>query len=400
PVAMATNLQQSRRCSLAITVPDSKDEAVSPSSPCSICRICHESAPVTGSDTGSDSQLCQPCQCRGTVAHVHLACLFRWLQRSGYDRCELCQQPFSIGLSSSKPQPPTVGGSSSAVWGVSLRLCLAVLALLCSGRVTRHLLGHSGSGAQLASVSQDIPLGCAVSIINLTLIWTFASRFRIPAPVAELLGVLVPLESDCDEAEPGVCWYGRLPNRLIGLALANSISVLLGCYAPWKLCEFFIGLIDSSASDASSTSWILALPLLVAGAVATELCCGSKLRPLLLPPAVFFAAPIFCGLGISGAVNYWNQEDYPSAGIGLVNCWIIGAVCLCSARHLLGCLTNQAESRSDPVFCFCFFDAFFSLADASWTAAARALAEVALLGALGVSAGAPVACLLVSASEA
>ncbi|KAF7993793.1 hypothetical protein HCN44_010400 [Aphidius gifuensis] len=49
-----------------------------------VCRICHHS------DTSSEP-LVSPCRCKGTLAHIHLSCLERWLNESSRNHCELCQ---------------------------------------------------------------------------------------------------------------------------------------------------------------------------------------------------------------------------------------------------------------------------------------------------------------------
>ncbi|KAJ9586101.1 hypothetical protein L9F63_020253, partial [Diploptera punctata] len=57
-----------------------------------ICRICHEGS----SSTITLSPLTSPCDCKGTVENVHIACLERWLTESGTDTCELCGFKFAV----------------------------------------------------------------------------------------------------------------------------------------------------------------------------------------------------------------------------------------------------------------------------------------------------------------
>ncbi|XP_050301788.1 E3 ubiquitin-protein ligase MARCHF3-like [Anthonomus grandis grandis] len=47
-----------------------------------VCRICQ-----TNSAT---EHLISPCNCKGTLAYIHLTCLERWLNQSGRNFCELC----------------------------------------------------------------------------------------------------------------------------------------------------------------------------------------------------------------------------------------------------------------------------------------------------------------------
>ncbi|CAL8350658.1 unnamed protein product [Merluccius merluccius] len=65
--------------------------SLSPSLPLSdepFCRICHEG--------GCLGELLSPCECSGTLAMVHRACLERWLTASNSSHCELCHYQFSL----------------------------------------------------------------------------------------------------------------------------------------------------------------------------------------------------------------------------------------------------------------------------------------------------------------
>ncbi|KAL2088972.1 hypothetical protein ACEWY4_015871 [Coilia grayii] len=53
------------------------------------CRICHE-----GGRGGEE--LLSPCECAGSMAMVHRACLERWLTASNTSRCELCHFQFAL----------------------------------------------------------------------------------------------------------------------------------------------------------------------------------------------------------------------------------------------------------------------------------------------------------------
>ncbi|XP_040021477.2 E3 ubiquitin-protein ligase MARCHF3 [Gasterosteus aculeatus] len=52
------------------------------------CRICHE-----GTASG---ELLSPCQCCGSLAMVHRACLEHWLTASNSSHCELCHHQFAL----------------------------------------------------------------------------------------------------------------------------------------------------------------------------------------------------------------------------------------------------------------------------------------------------------------
>lgn len=51
-----------------------------------LCRVCRGNA--------SEGPLKRPCKCKGSLAHVHEACLENWLQISKGTKCELCKHPF------------------------------------------------------------------------------------------------------------------------------------------------------------------------------------------------------------------------------------------------------------------------------------------------------------------
>ncbi|KAJ8946194.1 hypothetical protein NQ314_008946 [Rhamnusium bicolor] len=51
------------------------------------CRICH-------TNTVNES-LISPCNCKGSLAYVHLSCLERWLNQSSRRHCELCMYQFN-----------------------------------------------------------------------------------------------------------------------------------------------------------------------------------------------------------------------------------------------------------------------------------------------------------------
>ncbi|XP_026234905.1 RING_CH-C4HC3_MARCH2_like domain-containing protein [Anabas testudineus] len=52
------------------------------------CRICHEGR--------ASGELLSPCECSGSLAMVHRACLERWLTASKSNHCELCHYQFTL----------------------------------------------------------------------------------------------------------------------------------------------------------------------------------------------------------------------------------------------------------------------------------------------------------------
>ncbi|KAJ8974315.1 hypothetical protein NQ317_010911 [Molorchus minor] len=51
------------------------------------CRICHTNPP--------NETLISPCNCKGSMAYVHLSCLERWLNQSSRSYCELCMYQYN-----------------------------------------------------------------------------------------------------------------------------------------------------------------------------------------------------------------------------------------------------------------------------------------------------------------
>ncbi|XP_031702565.1 E3 ubiquitin-protein ligase MARCH3-like [Anarrhichthys ocellatus] len=52
------------------------------------CRICHEGR--------ASGELLSPCECCGSLAMVHRACLEHWLTASNSSHCELCHHQFAL----------------------------------------------------------------------------------------------------------------------------------------------------------------------------------------------------------------------------------------------------------------------------------------------------------------
>ncbi|XP_044735741.1 E3 ubiquitin-protein ligase MARCHF2-like [Chrysoperla carnea] len=67
-----------------------KKASISSSASC-VCRICQSNT--------CRERLISPCNCKGTLAYVHLSCLERWLNQSSRSYCELCLFQFNSVLS-------------------------------------------------------------------------------------------------------------------------------------------------------------------------------------------------------------------------------------------------------------------------------------------------------------
>lgn len=62
-----------------------------------LCRICQEGPlAATPADGCARGELGCFCQCRGSLAFVHVGCLERWRAFQRHDRCELCGSAYSV----------------------------------------------------------------------------------------------------------------------------------------------------------------------------------------------------------------------------------------------------------------------------------------------------------------
>ncbi|CAJ1048656.1 E3 ubiquitin-protein ligase MARCHF3 [Xyrichtys novacula] len=76
------------------------------------CRICHEG--------GISGELLSPCECSGSLAMVHQACLEHWLTASNSSHCELCHHQFALER---LPKPLTEWLGSPSVQQQRRTLC-------------------------------------------------------------------------------------------------------------------------------------------------------------------------------------------------------------------------------------------------------------------------------------
>lgn len=54
-----------------------------------ICRFCQES------ENTDENRLIAPCNCIGSVKYVHINCLYRWIESSNTNRCNLCGSEYA-----------------------------------------------------------------------------------------------------------------------------------------------------------------------------------------------------------------------------------------------------------------------------------------------------------------
>lgn len=101
------------------------------------CRICFEEAT-------KDNPLFRPCNCKGSVAYVHHACLLRWATESDRMECELCGGKFRVprGMSQIVPQRAVLS-----------RACaLAQNSAALSSRIFAILPVHSGTLTESSTI--------------------------------------------------------------------------------------------------------------------------------------------------------------------------------------------------------------------------------------------------------
>lgn len=55
------------------------------------CRVCRQEIEDTNSD-----DVCKPCDCRGSIAYIHLNCLAGWMKTSGKFNCTLCGKSYML----------------------------------------------------------------------------------------------------------------------------------------------------------------------------------------------------------------------------------------------------------------------------------------------------------------
>ncbi|KAG0491998.1 hypothetical protein HPP92_005396 [Vanilla planifolia] len=60
------------------------------------CRICQEE--------GSESDMENPCACRGTLKYAHRKCIQKWCNKKGNTTCEICHQSYAPNYSAPPPQ--------------------------------------------------------------------------------------------------------------------------------------------------------------------------------------------------------------------------------------------------------------------------------------------------------
>lgn len=105
-----------------------------PSANFSSCRICQTVA--------SGEPLISPCNCKGTLAYIHLSCLERWLNQSGRNFCELCNFRYD------------------AVETQRYSLCQSIRLWICHPRNRRHIRSDFIIGVLLTLVTSGLLFIC------------------------------------------------------------------------------------------------------------------------------------------------------------------------------------------------------------------------------------------------
>uniref|UniRef100_A0A1A9UHV1 RING-CH-type domain-containing protein n=1 Tax=Glossina austeni TaxID=7395 RepID=A0A1A9UHV1_GLOAU len=103
------------------------------------CRICRWNR--------SDMQILQcPCHCKGSVGHVHLQCLKRWIMHRRDNHCEICKEIFDL------PDEK-----------ISIKRMINTFCTRCLGAIIKHIL-FSASLIPLAHVVLHQVLFCMENI--------------------------------------------------------------------------------------------------------------------------------------------------------------------------------------------------------------------------------------------
>ncbi|XP_019762306.1 E3 ubiquitin-protein ligase MARCHF3 [Dendroctonus ponderosae] len=105
-----------------------------PSANFSCCRICQTVA--------SGEPLISPCNCKGTLAYIHLSCLERWLNQSGRNFCELCNFRYD------------------AIETQRYSLCQSIRLWICHPRNRRHIRSDFIIGVLLTLVTSGLLFIC------------------------------------------------------------------------------------------------------------------------------------------------------------------------------------------------------------------------------------------------
>ncbi|XP_034247613.1 uncharacterized protein LOC117649203 [Thrips palmi] len=130
-----------------------------------ICRICRDTYPYGATEAevedadavpgaGGAGSLVSPCECRGTVARVHMTCLERWLAESDSSCCELCGHQYTTIRT-----PSYSVLASIPAWVIhtgSVDLLFDIVAFIIFTPVTlfgTHLLGVNADDAPYFQVS-------------------------------------------------------------------------------------------------------------------------------------------------------------------------------------------------------------------------------------------------------
>lgn len=86
--ALNVDIELASHSSTTASAPEQVKSISGSISVCSmVCRICQTHS--------SQEILISPCNCKGTLAYVHLSCLERWLNQASRSYCELCMFHFN-----------------------------------------------------------------------------------------------------------------------------------------------------------------------------------------------------------------------------------------------------------------------------------------------------------------
>lgn len=132
------------------------------------CRICYEAYQTTR------NPLIVPCDCKGSLQHIHRRCLLRWAlthETSPETVCHLCSQRYRIGGTDRLESIPEDGGTYQVILQnpVALIIVAHYVSILMLNAIPKHL--HKSRFAIYA--------GWGHACIHLLYLGLFASSMRI-----------------------------------------------------------------------------------------------------------------------------------------------------------------------------------------------------------------------------
>lgn len=127
------------------------------------CRIC-----LSGDRGFLREPLISPCQCRGSMAHVHKTCLFTWLTTSGSNTCDLCGHTPSLR----NEQPSLLNWLLQAERRIQLYVLMDLVSLILLTPMTAACLNFCLRGLLIYHNNRFQTIGLIILMVLLVLTYT------------------------------------------------------------------------------------------------------------------------------------------------------------------------------------------------------------------------------------